>query len=129
MQANPPILSGQRLMEMKEKVVSNVLEIRDHNRVLLQNLLIRQQDQHPLVKGIGDVILNSALEWGQDYIRYTSDHVFGEAEVNDEKSRNPSFAELIQVSFHSIFNKLIHEPQQLIKFFLSTYTFIENSQT
>lgn len=96
MQANPPILSGQRLMEIKEKVVSNVLEIRDHNRVLLQNLLIRQQDQHPLVKGIGDVILNSALEWGQDYIRYTSDHVFGEAEVNDEKSRNPSFAELIQ---------------------------------
>jgi len=94
-QANPPILQGQRLMEFKEKVVSNVLEIRDHNRVLLQNLLIRQQDQHPLVKGIGDVILNSALEWGQDYIRYTSDHVFGEAEVNDEKSRNPSFAELI----------------------------------
>ncbi|OAW00133.1 hypothetical protein PTTG_08077 [Puccinia triticina 1-1 BBBD Race 1] len=94
-QASPPILPPQRLPEFKEKVVSNVLEIRDHNRVLLQNLLIRQQDQHPLVKGIGDVILNSALEWGQDYIRYTSDHVFGEVEVNDEKTRNPSFAELI----------------------------------
>ncbi|PLW29207.1 hypothetical protein PCASD_14619 [Puccinia coronata f. sp. avenae] len=95
MQANPPTLPSQRLMEFKEKVVSNVLEIRDHNRVLLQNLLIRQQDQHPLVKGIGDVILNSALEWGQDYIRYTSDHVFGEAEVNEEKTRNLTFAELI----------------------------------
>ncbi|KAA1112697.1 hypothetical protein PGT21_006695 [Puccinia graminis f. sp. tritici] len=94
-QANPPILPPQRLPEFKEKVVSNVLEIRDHNRVLLQNLLIRQQDQHPLVKAIGDVILNSALEWGQDYIRYTSDHVFGEVEVNDEKTRNPSFAELM----------------------------------
>ncbi|KAI9612683.1 hypothetical protein H4Q26_007840 [Puccinia striiformis f. sp. tritici PST-130] len=76
-----------KIGEFKEKVVSNVLEIRDHNRVLLQNLLIRQQDQHPLVQSIGDVLLNSALEWGQDYIRYTSDHVFGEVEVNEEKSK------------------------------------------
>lgn len=80
------------------KVVSNVLEVRDHNRVLLQNLLIRQQDQHPLVKGIGDILLSSALEWGDDYIRYTNDHVFGEFEVNEEKRQNPALADLLNVS-------------------------------
>lgn len=94
-QASPPILPPQRLNKFKEMVVSNVLEVRDHNRVLLQNLLIRQQDQHPLIKGIGDLILTSALEWGPDYIRYTSDHVFGEVEVNEEKLRNPMFAGLM----------------------------------
>ncbi|KAI7943871.1 hypothetical protein MJO28_011399 [Puccinia striiformis f. sp. tritici] len=93
--STPSIIAPSRIGEFKEKVVSNVLEIRDHNRVLLQNLLIRQQDQHPLVQSIGDVLLNSALEWGQDYIRYTSDHVFGEVEVNEEKSKNLQFAELI----------------------------------
>ncbi|KAI8457720.1 CNH domain-containing protein, partial [Phakopsora pachyrhizi] len=94
-QASPPILPPKRLDLFLEKVVSNVLEVRGHNRVMLQNLLARQHDQHPIVKGIGDVVLNSALEWGSDYIRYTSDHVFGEVEVNEEKGRNPMFAQLL----------------------------------
>ncbi|KAH9810846.1 CNH domain-containing protein [Melampsora americana] len=90
-----PIIPPPRVQSFLEKVVSNVLVIRDRNRVLLQNLIARQQDQHPLVKGIGDLILNSALEWGNDYIRYTNDHVFGEVEVNEEKKHNPLLANLL----------------------------------
>lgn len=89
------IIPAARVQSFLDKVVSNVLVIRDHNRVLLQNLLARQQDQHPLVKGIGDLILNSALEWGNDYIRYTNDHVFGEVEVNEEKKHNSLLADLL----------------------------------
>lgn len=95
--ANPPIIPADRVEPFLALVASETLQLLDHNRALLENLRIRQREQHPIVQGVGDLLLQAALEWGPVYVKVMSDSVMAEAEVNDEKLVNPALSELVAV--------------------------------
>ncbi|PLW16274.1 hypothetical protein PCANC_16860 [Puccinia coronata f. sp. avenae] len=94
-QLSPAIFQPIELERFLDQVFSSLGEIRKSSRNFLKRLRHRQQNQQPLVKSIGDVILSAALEWGPAYIRYAADHPLGELEIERQISQNLLFAEHI----------------------------------
>lgn len=109
-QSPPAIFQPGQLHKFSSQVFSCILDIRDYNRRFLNQLKTRQAKQHPLIIGIGDIILSSALEWGDLYIAYATDHPLGELEIEKQTSQNALFAELVQVSSANLALKLLSLP-------------------
>jgi hypothetical protein len=60
MGASPPLMPEQSLKDFIEEVFSNIPLILQYHRHMLDNLFQRQQEQHPLVNSICDVVFAGA---------------------------------------------------------------------
>lgn len=96
--ANPPIIPTAQLESFLDSILLNIAEIRQHSNIFLSKLVARQLEQYPLIESIGDIILESAIEWSEAYTKYT--RFFPQMELNFKKERdkNPKFALFLQVS-------------------------------
>ncbi|KAM0753197.1 hypothetical protein T439DRAFT_378904 [Meredithblackwellia eburnea MCA 4105] len=90
--ANPPIIPPDRLPTFLNAILLNYAELREHSRKFLDNLKARQA-QAPVLSGLGDLLLDAALEWGPAYVRYVSDYPWAHVFLNEELASNPRFRE------------------------------------
>jgi hypothetical protein len=95
--ARPPIVPPDRLNQFLTSILLNFSEIRLHSRQLLDALLDRQRQQPHIVKGVGDVVLAAALDWGPAYTAYTVNFPMADSLFKEEKARNPRFNEFLAV--------------------------------
>lgn len=101
--ANPPVIEPKgRLTEFCNRVFANLDELRLHAGRLSEALVARQKEQSPLVHGVGDLILDAALEWGTAYTEYMESMAIGEQMFEQEKARNPAFRAFLQVGLTGV---------------------------
>lgn len=57
MHANPPVISHENRGSFISEVFGNVDDISAHHRRMLAVLFSRQQEQHPLMQSVTDIVL------------------------------------------------------------------------
>ncbi|KAH7106378.1 hypothetical protein BKA62DRAFT_765930 [Auriculariales sp. MPI-PUGE-AT-0066] len=91
----PPVMAPNRLNDFVLQVFNNVAELRTLHEPLLGGLFARQREQHPLIQGIGDIVLDTALKLQHAYERYVKHYPIAEAAHRTELQRNPKYADFI----------------------------------
>lgn len=98
-QANPPVITpSDKLEEFIQSVFHNILDVRECNMRLLEFLSVRQREEAPIIKRIGDIILGIAADFRDPYPAYIGNHPLAERRMKDELESNPDFRLFIEVS-------------------------------
>ena len=80
-----------------DDVFGNILDLRECNRRLLEVLYVRQREQAPVIKRIGDVFLGAATEFRLAYPIYIGHLPLAEKRMKDEAESNPEFRLFLEV--------------------------------
>ncbi|KAG6841118.1 hypothetical protein C0991_001687 [Blastosporella zonata] len=95
--ASPPVITpSERLDEFIESVFHNILDVRECNRRLLETLSVRQREEAPVIKQIGDILLGIAADFRDPYPAYIGNHPLAERRMKDELENNPDFRLFIE---------------------------------
>lgn len=95
--AQPPVIPRD-LEGFIDDVFQNILDLRECNRRLLENLKVRQREQNPVIQRIGDVFLESATEFRLAYPHFVGHLPVAEKRMKDEIESNPEFRLFLEVS-------------------------------
>ncbi|GAA95255.1 uncharacterized protein L969DRAFT_58178 [Mixia osmundae IAM 14324] len=87
----PPIIPKDRLPRFLEDVWGGIEAVREQSAVYLDALKTRQQEQWPVLRAIGDVVLDAALAWAQAYLSWIVYQPMAEVFWRQEKADNPAF--------------------------------------
>jgi len=91
------VTSGN-LHDFLDEIFGNLLQIRDVNKRLLEILRIRQREQAPVVRGIGDIFLDAVTtDFKEAYPTYIGYHSIAEKQVREELEKNPEFRLFVEV--------------------------------
>ncbi|KAL0576451.1 Rho guanine nucleotide exchange factor [Marasmius crinis-equi] len=71
-----------------DAVFSNILDLRECNRRLLEVLYVRQREQSPVIQRIGDVYLDAATEFRAAYPIYVGGFMAAEKRLREEAENN-----------------------------------------
>ncbi|KAI6112968.1 CNH domain-containing protein [Pisolithus sp. B1] len=82
------IMSATRLDEFIEEVFSNILDLRECNKRLIEALYVRQREQAPIIQRIGDVFLEAARSFRYAYPTYVGRLPLAEKRFKDEMEEN-----------------------------------------
>ena len=95
--ANPPVIRPDRLEEFIEDVFGNILDLRECNRRLLEVMYVRQREEAPVIKRIGDIFLGAATEFRLAYPIYVGHLPLAEKRMKEEMENNPEFRLFLEV--------------------------------
>ncbi|CAG8438590.1 10628_t:CDS:10 [Funneliformis caledonium] len=90
-----PIIPPPDLDNFIQDVFYNVFEIRKHNKVMLGRLQKLQKENY-VVNNIGEIFLECALEFGNDYVTYNGNFPHADNTIKIEKARNPEFKRFLE---------------------------------
>jgi hypothetical protein len=91
------VIRGDTLDEFIEEVFGNILEIRECNRRLLEVMYVRQREEAPVIKRIGDIFLGAATEFRVAYPSYVGRLPLAEKRMKEETESNPEFRLFLEV--------------------------------
>ena len=100
------MIRGDTLDEFIEEVFGNILEICECNWRLLEVMYVRQREEAPVIKRIGDIFLGAAMEFRVAYPSYIGRLPLAEKRMKEETESNPEFRLFLEVilflskSFH-----------------------------
>ncbi|KAE8213876.1 hypothetical protein CF327_g2661 [Tilletia walkeri] len=72
-------------------VFGNHRQLASHIRSLVEELHVRQAEQFPIVRSVGDLFLNAALTWREEYCSAIANYPFAANRVQKEDHKNPAF--------------------------------------
>jgi hypothetical protein len=81
-----------------DSVFGNVLDLRECNKRLLENMYVRQREQGLIIQRIGDIFLTAAAEFRLAYPAYVGHLPVAEKRLKDEVEANHSFKVFLEVS-------------------------------
>jgi len=91
------VASGN-LHDFLDKIFRNLLQVRDANKRLLEILRVRQREQAPVIRGIGDIFLDAVTtDFKEVYPIYLGHHSFAEKQLREELEKNPEFRLFVEV--------------------------------
>lgn len=100
--SDEPIIDRSRLEIFLDDVFHNYRSLLDIHTDLLEKLHARQEEQHPRVGPIGDLIYDAALRWQDAIIEYGTHYPKAKYAWEEEKMNNPRFAAYLEVSSTSL---------------------------
>ncbi|KAG8970658.1 hypothetical protein FRC05_000516 [Tulasnella sp. 425] len=89
--AEPPIVPAQELESLIDDIFGNILDLRETNKRLLENMYVRQREQKPVIQKIGDIFLTAAAEFRWAYPVYIGHLPVAEKRLKDELESNAEF--------------------------------------
>jgi hypothetical protein len=95
-EARPPIIHKD-VHAFIDTVFGNILDIRECNRRLLEVMRVRQREQQPVIKQIGDIFLSAAAEFRIVYPLYIGQLPVAEKTVKEETESNVEFKNFLEV--------------------------------
>ena len=95
--ANPPVIPPADLEEFIEEAFGNILDLRECNRRFLEVMYVRQREEGPVIKRIGDVFLTAAAEFRTVYPIYVGHLPVAEKRIKDESESNAEFKRFLEV--------------------------------
>ena len=84
--------------EFIDEVFGNLMDLRDCNRRLLEIMSVRQREEAPIIKTIGDIFLHVATEFREHYPSYEGRRYLADKRLTEELEANPEFRLFIEVS-------------------------------
>jgi hypothetical protein len=100
--ADEPIVERTRLEVFLDDVFHNYRSLLDVHTNLLEKLHSRQEEQHPRIGPISDLIYDAALKWQDAIIEYGSHYPKAKYAWEQEKRTNPKFAAFLEVRSTSL---------------------------
>lgn len=100
--ANPPIVPADQLDSLIDDIFGNILDLRETNKRLLENMYVRQREQKPVIQRIGDVFLTAAAEFRWAYPIYVGHLPLAEKRLKDEQENNAEFRLFLEVGHRVI---------------------------
>ncbi|KAJ7274437.1 hypothetical protein B0H12DRAFT_1208087 [Mycena haematopus] len=96
--ASPPIIRETFLHKFITEVFGNLDQVLAHHERMLGALFARQREQHPLVKSISDIILDTALnqDFRSSYEVYIKNYPLAESRHRKELSQNEDYQAFVQ---------------------------------
>ncbi|KAG6901527.1 hypothetical protein C0995_010826, partial [Termitomyces sp. Mi166 len=91
---NPPIIHD--VDEFIDDVFGNILDLRECNRRLIEVMYVRQREEGPVIRAIGDIILDAAVEFRLPYPAYIGHHPIAEKRLKVEMEHNSEFKLFIE---------------------------------
>ncbi|KAH8804048.1 CNH domain-containing protein [Flagelloscypha sp. PMI_526] len=85
------VIPHDKLHRFVDVVFSNILDLRECHKRLLENLHVRQQAQSPVIRMIGDMFLEAATEFRLAYPNYISSHQAAKRRLKEELDNNVDF--------------------------------------
>lgn len=82
--------------EFIEEVFGNLVDIRDCNRRLLEIMYVRQREEAPIIKTIGDIFLHVATEFRKHYPFYVGRQYLADKRLKEELDTNADFRLFIE---------------------------------
>lgn len=95
--ANPPVVPFNDVDSFLDDVFGNILDLRETNKRLLENLYVRQREQKPVIQRIGDVFLTAATEFSWAYPRYVGHLPIAEKRLKEEIEANSDLRLFLEV--------------------------------
>ncbi|KAG8896511.1 hypothetical protein FRB99_008857 [Tulasnella sp. 403] len=89
--ANPPIVPPNELDSFIDDIFGNIMDLRETNKRLLENMYVRQREQKPVIQRIGDVFLTAAAEFRWAYPMYVGHLPLAEKRLKEELENNSEF--------------------------------------
>jgi len=96
--ADEPIVDRLRLEIFLDDVFHNYRSLLEIHTDLLEKLHARQEEQHPRVGSVSDLIYDAALRWQDAIIEYGSHYPKAKYAWEHERRTNPKFAAFLDVS-------------------------------
>lgn len=103
--ADPPIMPSNQLEDLIDDIFGNILDLRETNRQLLEVLYVRQREEGPIIKRIGDIFLHSAAEFQYAYPMYIGHYPVSEKRLKEEMESNTAFRLFLEVYLDVMFNE------------------------
>jgi len=94
--------------EFIEEVFSNILDLRECNRNLLETMYVRQREQGEVISKIGDIFLNAATEFRFAYPTYMGQLPGAEKRLKEEMEANGDLRVFLEV--WARFSRKLYEP-------------------
>lgn len=92
----PPIPIGPERDEFIREVFANHRELVWHVRNFVERLHVRQREESPIIKSIGDLFLDAALEWQSAFISYVANYPIAKSRIVQEQAINPRFRQFVE---------------------------------
>jgi hypothetical protein len=87
----------EQLEAFIDDVFHNVLDLRECNRRLMEDLSVRQREQGPVIQEIGDVFLAAASEFRLAYPAYVGHLPLSEKRLKEETDANANLRMFFEV--------------------------------
>ena len=95
--ANPPIISHDRLQSFIAEVFHNYRELLQVHRQLLDRLFGIQREEHPLIRTVTEPLLNAALSFRDAYMKYMTNIPLSHLRIDGESSNSLAFQHFAEV--------------------------------
>lgn len=92
----PPLPVGPERDDFIREVFANHRELVHHVSAFVEKLQVRQREESPVIKSIGDLFLDAALEWQDAFIRYVANYPLAKSRIQREQSINPRFRDFVE---------------------------------
>ncbi|PWN29409.1 hypothetical protein BDZ90DRAFT_230285 [Jaminaea rosea] len=92
----PPIGIGPERDDFIREVFGNHRELVSHVKAFVEKLHIRQREESPIIRSIGDIFLDAALEWQEAFVTYVSAYPIAKSRIGREQSINPRFRDFLE---------------------------------
>lgn len=99
-QADEPVIERARLSTFLEEVFYNYASLLEIHQTLLSKLHSRQEEQHPRLGAIADLIYDAALHWQDAVTDYGVHYPKAKYAIDEERRTNPAFRAFLEVSAH-----------------------------
>ena len=83
--------------EFIDEVFGNLIDLRDCNRRLLEIMYVRQREEAPIIKTIGDIFLHVATEFRRHYPIYVGRQYLADKRLKEELENNAELRLFIEV--------------------------------
>ncbi|KAF8141438.1 CNH domain-containing protein [Boletus edulis] len=112
------IMPASQLDDFIEEVFSNILDLRECNKRLVEAMYVRQREQSPIISKIGDVFLEAARSFRYAYPAYVARLPFAEKRFKEEIEANANLRLFLEECSRQSARQ--QEPRRLdLKHFLS----------
>ncbi|CAO1627553.1 unnamed protein product [Parajaminaea phylloscopi] len=92
----PPIPIGPERDEFIQEVFGNHRELVAHVKNFVERLHIRQREESPIIRSIGDLFLDAALQWQDAFVTYVSAYPIAKSRIGREQAVNPRFRDFLE---------------------------------
>ena len=95
--ATPAIIGPERIDNFIWQVFHNWMDVLAIHRQLLDRMARRQQEHHPVITGVNDLVFDALMQWGDAYREYAANYPIAKWRVDKERRNNPAFADFFDV--------------------------------
>ncbi|KAJ3993116.1 Dbl homology domain-containing protein, partial [Lentinula boryana] len=95
-EADPPIITRDRLESFITDVFHNFAELHAHHQRLVEKFHEVQTEEFPVIRSVTAAVFDAALNFREAYMEYIPNYPIAEYRIDDEMANNPAFKTFVE---------------------------------